>query len=166
MSFTLNQLALLLIALAVGLLLGLMLSGRGKYKRLWREERRAHAETAKARDARDKAAEERIAGLEAQQARPVTPTATAPLTAHDSALPRDELSRINGVDPQREIALNEAGYHRYDQLAAMNARQESALEERLGLTAGTIAREDWRGQAHSLRNEPRTGLRGQPITSA
>ena len=36
MSFTPNEIALLLVALLAGLVLGLMMSGRGKYKRLWR----------------------------------------------------------------------------------------------------------------------------------
>ena len=44
MSFTMNDLALLLIALIIGWILGLMMSGRGKYKRLWRDEQIAHRE--------------------------------------------------------------------------------------------------------------------------
>src|SRR3546814_10341935 len=38
MTFTPNEIALLVIALLIGLLLGLILSGRGKYKRYWRDE--------------------------------------------------------------------------------------------------------------------------------
>ena len=166
MSFTLNEIALLLIAMAIGLVLGLMLSGRGKYKRAFRDERRDHAETVKAQAARDKAAEKRIAELEAQQARPASPAATTPVGTHESVPARDELSRISGIDPQREIALNEAGYHRYDQIAAMNAEQEATMEARLGLTPGTIARDDWRGQARSLQGQRKTGLFGRPIASA
>ncbi len=166
MSFTLNEIALLLIAMAIGLVLGLMLSGRGKYKRAFRDERRAHAETVKAQEARDKATEKRIAELEAQQARPVSPVATSPVATQGSAPARDQLSRISGIDPQREIALNEAGYHRYDQIVAMNAEQEATMEARLGLTPGTVARDDWRGQARSLQGERKTGLFGRPIASA
>ena len=47
MAFTLNEIILLVIALLVGLVLGLMMSGRGKYKRLWRDEQMAHRQTIK-----------------------------------------------------------------------------------------------------------------------
>jgi predicted flap endonuclease-1-like 5' DNA nuclease len=165
MTFTLNQIALLLIVLAIGLVLGLMLSGRGKYKQALRDERRAHAQTVKAQEDRDKAAQSRIAELEAQNARAVAPVA-APM-GHGTATGRDELNRISGIDPQREIALNEAGCHRYDQIAGMNAEQEATMEARLGLTPGTIAREDWRGQARSLeQGERKPGLFGRSSTPA
>ncbi len=156
MSFTINQLALLLIALVIGMVLGLMLSGRGKYKRAWRDERLAHAEAVKAHEARIKANDARIAELE--RARPVAGTAVGavPLAAAGSG--RDDLSRIKGIDSQREIALNEAGYHHYDQLAAMTTEQEATIESRLGLTPGTIARDDWRGQAIDLSNGKKPGL--------
>ncbi len=156
MSFTMNQSALLGIALVIGMVLGLMLSGRGKYKRAWRDERQAHAESLKAHDARIKASDARIAELE--RARPVAGTAgaTVPLAAGSTG--RDDLSRIKGVDSRREAALNEAGYHRYDQLAAMTTEQEATIESRLGLTPGTITREDWRGQAIDLGNGKKPGL--------
>ena len=84
MSFTLNELALLLIALVVGWLLGLMMSGRGKYHRLYRDEEIAHRNAVKERDAalrerdaRIEAANVRIAELE-RQSGPIGPgTATA-----------------------------------------------------------------------------------------
>ena len=66
MSFTMNDLALLLIALIVGWLLGLMMSGRGKYKRLWRDEQIAHRTVLKERDG---AIRERDARIEAANAR-------------------------------------------------------------------------------------------------
>src|SRR3546814_20232772 len=64
MTFTPNEIALLVIALLIGLLLGLILSGRGRYKRYWRDEQLAHAPAVKDRDARLADARERIAELE------------------------------------------------------------------------------------------------------
>ena len=76
MAFTLNEIILLVIALLVGLVLGLMMSGRGKYKRLWRDEQIAHRQTLKERDAR-------IA-------------AVPPGVGHDRA-DRDDLTRVRGI---------------------------------------------------------------------
>ncbi|MDO7835174.1 hypothetical protein Q4610_08930 [Sphingobium sp. HBC34] len=155
MSFTLNELVLLLIALAIGWLLGLMMSGRGKYRRLWRDEQIAHREAIKDRDSRLEAANARIAELERQSAGPIGPgTATAVAGAVHG---RDDLSRITGISQPQEIALNEAGYHRYGQIASLNAEQEATLEARLGLKPGTIAHEDWRGQAAELDAELNRG---------
>ncbi|AEG48523.1 hypothetical protein Sphch_0829 [Sphingobium chlorophenolicum L-1] len=147
MTFTLNEIALLAIALLVGLVLGLIMSGRGKYRRYWRDEQSAHGRTINDRDARLTAAQERIAELE-RQSGPIGPgTAEAVAGAVHG---RDNLSRIHGITPQDEIALNEAGYHRYGQIAAMGSEQEATLETRLGLKPGVIAREEWREQARLL----------------
>lgn len=147
MTFTLNEIALLLIALLIGLLLGLIMSGRGKYKRYWRDEQLIHAEALKDRDARLSAAQERIAELE-RQARPIGPGSAA--AAAETAHGRDDFGRIRGITPQDEIALNQAGYHRYSQIAAISSDQEAALETRLGLRQGVISREDWREHARLL----------------
>ncbi|WP_242122674.1 hypothetical protein [Sphingobium sp. Sx8-8] len=147
MTFTLNEIALLLIALSIGLVLGLMMSGRGKYKRYWRDEQLAHRTAIQDRETRLAAANERIAELE-RQSRPVGPgTATAVAGAVHG---RDDLSRIHGITQQDEITLNEAGYHRFVQIAALNGEQEAALEARLGLKPGVIGREEWREQARLL----------------
>lgn len=154
MSFTMNDVALLAIVLLVGLLLGLMMSGRGKYRRLWRDEQIAHRQTIKDRDMRIEAANARISELDRQSGPIGTGTATAVAGA---ARGRDDLSRISGISQQQEIALNEAGYHRYGQIAALNAEQEATLEARLGLKPGTIADEDWRGQALSFEQGHQNG---------
>lgn len=147
MSFTMNEVALLAIALLVGLVLGLMMSGRGKYRRLWRDEQVAHRQAMKDRDARIEAANSRITELE-RQSGPIGPgTATA---IAGGVRGRDDLSQIRGISQQQEIALNEAGYHRYGQIAVINAEQEATLEARLGLKPGTITQEDWREQALAL----------------
>ena len=147
MTFTLNEIALLILALLVGLVLGLITSGRGKYKRYWRDEQLAHRQALTERDARLTAAQERIAELE-RQSGPIGPgTAEAIAGAVHG---RDDLSRIHGITAHDEIALNEAGYHRYRQIAAIGSEQEAALETRLGLKQGIIAREEWREQARLL----------------
>lgn len=147
MIFTLNQIALLLVALLIGLILGLMSSGRGKYKRLWRDEQIAHRQTIRDREARATAANERIAELE-RQSGPIgrgTATAVAGATAG-----RDDLTRLRTISAQDEIVLNEAGYHRFSQIAGLNAEQQATLEARLGRQPGLIARDDWPEQARLL----------------
>jgi predicted flap endonuclease-1-like 5' DNA nuclease len=129
MAFTLNEIILLVIALLVGLVLGLMISGRGKYKRLWRDEQIAHRQTLRERDARV--------------------AAVPPHAGHDRA-DLDDLTRVRGISAADAAALQEAGYHRYDQLGAMGDEQQAALEARLGREPGTIAREEWRTQARLL----------------
>jgi len=148
MSFTPNDIALLLIVLLIGLVLGLILSGRGKYKKLWRDEQAAHRQTIQEQDRRIAAANERIAQLE-RQSGPIGP-GTAAAVAGAAAHGRDDLVRIRGISEQDEIALNEAGYHRYSQIAALNGEQEAILEGRLGRTPGSIQREEWREQARLL----------------
>lgn len=158
MSFNLNEAALLLIALVIGWLLGLMMSGRGKYRQLWRDEQIAHRHAIKDRDARIEASNSRIAELERQSAGPIGPgTATAVAGAVHG---RDDLSRISGISQAQEVALNEAGYHRYGQIAALNAEQEATLEARLGLKPGTIGHENWRQQADDLAHGKKRGLFG------
>lgn len=156
MNFTMNDLALLAIALVIGLILGLMMSGRGRLKRLYQEEKVAHRTGLKDRDARLEAANARIKELE-RHAAPVGAATAVGATGVGSG--RDDLSRITGVSQREEVVLNEAGYHRFGQIAALNAEQEATLEARLGLTPGTITRDDWRGQALALdRGEAKPGL--------
>jgi len=164
MSFTLNELALLLIALVIGVIFGLMMSGRGKYRRAWRDEQLLHRQAIKDRDARIEASEARIRELE-RNAAPVvaagTTGAVAGTTVADKAAVRDDLSRINGISQAQEVSLNEAGYQRFEQIATLSAEQEATLEARLGLSPGTIAQEDWRGQAQALDTKPtKRGLFG------
>ncbi|SCW92071.1 Predicted 5' DNA nuclease, flap endonuclease-1-like, helix-3-turn-helix (H3TH) domain [Sphingobium faniae] len=149
MAFTLNEIALLAIALIAGLILGLMISGRGKYKRLWRDEQIGHRHSLQDRDQRLQAANERIAELE-RQSGPIGPgTASAVAGAVHG---RDDLTMISGVTLQDEISLNEAGYHRYSQIAALSAEQQATLEGRLGRSPGTIHREEWPEQAQLLKD--------------
>lgn len=133
MTFTLNYIALILIALVAGLLLGLMASGRGKYKRLWRDEQLAHRRTIKERDAR-------ING-------PVSSRAS-PVRAHGEG--HDDLTRIRSISAQEAAILNEAGYRNYAQMSSMSDEQQATLEGRLGRAPGTIEHEEWMTQAKLL----------------
>ncbi len=109
MSFTMNDLALLLIALIIGWILGLMMSGRGKYKRLWRDEQIAHRtvlqerdEAIRDRDARIEAANARIAELE-RHSGPIGPGTAAAVGG--AVHGRDDLSRIKGLSQAHTTAL-------------------------------------------------------------
>jgi predicted flap endonuclease-1-like 5' DNA nuclease len=147
MSFTINEIALLAVALLIGLVLGAMMGRGGKYKKRWRDEEVAHRAAIRDRDARLEAANTRIAELERNQG-PIGPgTATAVAGAVHG---RDELTRIRTVSASDEVALNEAGYHRYRQIAGMSDEQQATVEGRLGLRPGAITRDEWREQARLL----------------
>lgn len=147
MSFTINDIVLLVVALLIGLVLGAMMGGGGKYKRRWRDGEREHALAIKDRDLRLEAANKRIAELERNQG-PIGPgTATAVAGAVHG---RDDLTRIRTISTSDEVALNEAGYHRYRQIATMSDEQQATVEGRLGLRPGVISRDEWREQARLL----------------
>ncbi|MEJ7934988.1 hypothetical protein WG907_12040 [Sphingobium sp. AN558] len=153
MTFTMNDIVLLLIALLIGVVLGLMMSGRGRFKQLWRDEQAAHRHSISDRDARIEVANQRVAELERRREPIGSGTATAVAGAVDG---RDDLTQIHTISREDEIRLNEAGYHRYAQIAALNDEQQATLESRLGRRPGLIARDEWARQAQLLsdgRNE-------------
>lgn len=139
MTFTLNEISLILIALGIGIVVGLMISGRGKYKRLWREEQFAHQQT-----------------INASSSTSATPTAARGMTVPASRTTavktreRDDLTRIRTISAKDERTLNEAGYHHYGQIAALSDEQQATLEARLGHQPGLIAHDEWREQARLL----------------
>ena len=155
MSFTLNDIALLLVVLLAGLVLGMMMSGRGKYRRLWQDEKAAHRQSVKDRDARIAAADGRVSELERER-----PVAVAPVATDGP----DDLSRIGGISAAQETQLRTAGYHSYGQIAAMGAGDEATLEQQLGLKAGTITQERWREQAAMLDKEGHRSGKGRTAT--
>lgn len=157
MTFTLaqystNEWAILLLVLILGILLGLLArGGSGRYRREAEEERAARIEIERAYDARIKAANERIAELERHAAPIGAGTAAAVGAAASSE--RDDLSLIRGVDRGGETRLNDLGVHRYRDITRLSADEETALEGRMGLDVGTIAREEWREQAALLERD-------------
>lgn len=149
MAFTTNQWAILFLVLVLGWLLGLASrSGGGKWRRRYEEERAEHAALREGQDARVAAANARIAELERHA--PAIGAGTAGGIAAAASGRRDDLSLIRGLGRDGETRLNDAGYHSYRDVARLNGSDEAALEGRLGLEPGTIACEDWRGQADLL----------------
>ncbi len=152
-SFTTNQWAILVLVLVLGWLLGLASrSGGAKWKRQLEEERAERAAIVAERDelrARIEGSNARIADLE----RRVPPTSGlgAGTIAAAASGRTDDLSLIDGVGRGGETRLNELGYHRYAEIAALSDRDVAALEGRLGAEPGLIARERWREQAAELR---------------
>lgn len=148
MAFTTNQWVILLLVLLLGWLLGLASrSGAGRWRREYERERAEHAALRDARDARIEAANARIAELERQAPVGVGAAGGIAAAAHGR---RDDLSLIRGVGRAGETRLNDAGLHSYRDISRMSAADEAALEGRLGLEPGLIAREQWREQAEML----------------
>ncbi len=153
-----TQFAILALCFVAGWLFGLASAPGGR-----RAKDRLHTlETEHAAYRRD--AEARIAAAEAERDRlaratPVA-TATTAAVAGTAARPassgffgwgRDNLSRIHGLDEATEKRINAEGITTYQQIETMSGQDEADLEQRLGLTQGTIQREGWREQAAMLR---------------
>ena len=146
MGFTANQWAILALVLVLGWLLGLLSrSGGARWRRAYEQERVAR----EAAETRHVAARARIAELE--RTHPVGP-GTAAAVGAAAAGSRDDLSLIRGIGRQRETSLNEAGIHSFRQIEDLSATDADRIETRLGLTQGTVAREEWREQAAMLRD--------------
>ncbi|MBR0552370.1 hypothetical protein [Stakelama marina] len=64
---------------------------------------------------------------------------------------RDNLSRIRGIDERMEAHLNAEGVKTYAAIEGLSAEEETALEDKLDMERGRIARENWREQATMLR---------------
>ena len=64
---------------------------------------------------------------------------------------RDELTRIRGIDGVLNTRLFSLGVVRFEDIEKLSAEDEMALEQRLALPVGYIAREQWRTQAALLR---------------
>lgn len=191
-----------LIGVAAILFIVAGLTGGGKWRRLYNEERDDHARRvndseSELRDARYRvtelereqvvlqqrlaAADKTIADLRASSAVavaapvvadapaiPVTPVSPpvepvaeeahfepvkdeAPAAEPASARHRDDLSRLRGVDGATSTRLSELGVSSYDDIVHLSAEDEMALETRLGIPVGLIARDQWRDQAALLR---------------
>jgi predicted flap endonuclease-1-like 5' DNA nuclease len=148
-AFTTEQWAVLFLVLVLGWLLGLMSrSGSARYKRELAAERERRIEIDREHEARMVAANTRIAELE--RTAPAIGVGTAGGVAAAARGTRDDLSLIRGIDAHQETRLNDAGVHDYRDLARLTPADEAALEARLGLRPGEIARQEWREQAALL----------------
>jgi predicted flap endonuclease-1-like 5' DNA nuclease len=154
---TLTQFAGLGLTLLAGWFLGLATApGGGKWRDRFHEEESEHVRY------RDETSEEirtktkRIRDLEADVAR-LGRGAPVAAAAEPGAgwrgwfgWGRDNLVRIRGIDEAREKRLNELGIKTYREIEKMTAEDEAALEQRLGVSGGTIGAEGWREQAALL----------------
>ncbi len=62
--------------------------------------------------------------------------------------------RHEGIDPPLAERLEALGVNTIRDIATLTLEDELALELRLGLNAGTIARDQWRSQAQLLDSGP------------
>lgn len=165
-----TQFAVLALVLLAGWFFGLASSSGGKkWKQRFRDEEAAHkgyraeiADDIKTRDARlheveaerDRLRKEHAAAATAAAATATTAAATPTDTGHGGGFfgwGRDNLSRIQGIDPDLEGVLNARGIKTYRSVENLTEADERALEEDLRLRPGTIEHERWREQAAMLR---------------
>lgn len=74
----------------------------------------------------------------------------APAKAKVSKVKPDDLKKISGIGPKVEQVLNGMGFSRYADIAAWTDTDIAKVEETLGF-AGRIGRDDWVGQAKTLK---------------
>jgi len=79
------------------------------------------------------------------------PAAEEPAKAWFGASKRDDLTRMRGVDSVMNTRLFGLGVTSFDDVVHLSQEDEMALEQRLGVPAGYITREQWREQASLLR---------------
>jgi predicted flap endonuclease-1-like 5' DNA nuclease len=147
MGFDGNQWAIVALVFVLGWLLGLL--SRGGAGR-WRRQARAEEAARIAAEERLATANARIAELERDP--PIGGGTAAAIGAAASGR-RDDLSLIRGIGREREQRLNEEGVHGYRDLERLTDTDAAAIESRIGVPPGAIAREHWREQAATLRNE-------------
>lgn len=164
---TLTQFAGLGLTLLGGWFLGLATApGGGKWRDRYHDEEIEHARYRDEANEEIRAKAKRIRELEALVK---APAGAAPAAAAEPGAGwrgwfgwgRDNLVRIKGIDEACEKRLNELGIKTYREIEKMTAEDESALEQRLGLTPGTIGSQGWREQAALLGagNEAEHGKR-------
>jgi len=97
-----------------------------------------------ARSAGQAPAEAPVAGDE-----PAAAAEQATATSSSTSGVGDNLSLISGVGPKIKQSLNELGYTRFDQIAALTPDQIEAIETALK-SKGRVARDEWIAQAREL----------------
>ncbi|WP_010185455.1 hypothetical protein [Sphingomonas sp. PAMC 26605] len=91
--------------------------------------------------------------IDAPIAPPVAPPAPLPTSprAWPAGTARDDLTRLRGIDGLLATRLFSLGVMRFADIERLSDEDEMALEQRLALPVGTIARDQWRAQAALLR---------------
>lgn len=80
---------------------------------------------------------------------PAAAAEQATATSSNTSGVGDNLSLISGVGPKIKQSLNELGYTRFDQIAALTPDQIEAIETALK-SKGRVARDEWIAQAREL----------------
>lgn len=168
MLFTnITQFAVLLLMLVIGWLFGFASHpGAKKWKRAYREEQAARTREVAERDATIRDLETRNTALtrERETSVPAAPVAAAPVAATAATAAArpgrkrgwfdwggsDDLTRLRGVDAELARLFKREGLERYADLAALSDQDVLALERRIDLPAGYVAREQLREQARAL----------------
>ncbi|KQS02045.1 hypothetical protein ASG11_14680 [Sphingomonas sp. Leaf357] len=174
---TFPQVIALLILFVAGLFVGLGLHpGGAKWKKRFKDESDNYAAFRRVADKAQRDSNQRISALEAELARlektepatvatPKTPASTvgtpmvvasaataAPIVASTApASGNRDLSRIRGIDSVLKTKLFALGVTEFADIENLTDEDEMALEQRLGVPAGYITREQWREQARLLR---------------
>lgn len=65
---------------------------------------------------------------------------------------KEDLTKINGIGPYIEQKLNEIGIYNYQQISQFKDEDIRVLTELIDFFPGRIERDDWVGQADSLKN--------------
>lgn len=78
------------------------------------------------------------------------PAPQAPAKTTMSKARPDDLKKISGIGPKVEQVLNGMGYSRYADIAAWTEADIAKVEETLGFS-GRVGRDDWVGQAKTLK---------------
>ena len=72
--------------------------------------------------------------------------------------PADPLTLIKGLGPKASQRMAELGITRFDQLAALDERQQAALDLKMGAFQGRLARDRWIEQAAHLATGDNAGF--------
>ena len=65
----------------------------------------------------------------------------------------DDLKRISGVGPKLEKMLNKIGIYRFEQIAALRAKEVAWVDAQIESFKGRIYRDEWVKQAKKLAKE-------------
>ncbi|WP_156680405.1 hypothetical protein [Sphingomonas profundi] len=72
--------------------------------------------------------------------------------------PADPLTQIKGLGPKAQTQLGALGITRFDQLAALDDAQVSAVDAGMGAFRGRILKDQWVEQARHLASGDRAGF--------
>jgi predicted flap endonuclease-1-like 5' DNA nuclease len=149
MIYLLTQIFLcLLVAFLLGLLLGWLLWGRERARRL-----AGDAEAVQIAHARIASLEADLAACQDAATAANPAAATMGLFGAVAEAPVDDLKRISGVGPVIEKQLAGIGITTFRQIANLTSEDIQTVQSAIGFFPGRIEQEDWRAQAAQLHRE-------------